>query len=239
MLSNHHDWTGLRPPDRFSYSPVVVEAAGELACFTRPEMTSERLSYPIMTPPAAQGLLTAVFWKPQIRYVIECIEVLSPPRWTTLRRNEAASGITREMVKHGGLHIEGEMNQQRMTTLLRDVHYRIHAQVWVHPEAQEQNPAKWRDQLMRRVHRGQSFRTPFLGMRELHADVQPATDAAPLQEWSEQLGVMLHSITYDEMRGSETYDWFDAQISKGVMEVPRQGLMADRQTHAQRQEAMR
>lgn len=77
--------------------------------------------------------------------------------------------------------------------------------------------------------RGQSFRTPFLGMRELHADVTPA-DATPAIGWSEDLGIMTHSITYDERTGKETYDWFDASVVDGSMRVPALGLMAQ---HAQ------
>jgi CRISPR-associated protein Cas5d len=115
--------------------------------------------------------------------------------------------------------------QQRMTTMLRDAHYRIHAHLWVHPEAEEQDASKWREQLLRRVERGQSFRTPFLGMREFHADVQKATKAQPIA-WTEDLGVMSHSITYDGS-GKETYDWFDARVEQGILRIPRVGLMAE------------
>lgn len=213
------------PIARFRYPNLVVEASGELACFTRPEFVSERVSYPIMTPTAATGLLSAVFWKPQFRWVVERIEVLAPVKWTTLRRNESGSAITRDHVTKGFLDIDDTV-QQRMTTMLRDVHYRIHANVWVHPEADEQDPAKWRDQFVRRVKRGQSFRTPFLGMREFHADVFESGDATP-ELWDEDLGVMLHSIRYDEKTGIETYDWFEAKVRSGAMEVPRTGLMAE------------
>ena len=90
----HHDWTGLEPPIRFRYPSIKVEATGDLACFTRPELVSERMSYPVMTPTAAVGLLSAVFWKPQFRWTVERIEVLAPVRWTTLRRNESETAIT-------------------------------------------------------------------------------------------------------------------------------------------------
>lgn len=222
---SHHDWSGLRAPERFRYPSLTVEASGPLACFTRPEMVSERVSYPVMSPTAAIGLLSAVLWKPQVRWVVERIEVLAPVAWTTLRRNESGSAITRDHFAQGYLDVDDTV-QQRMTTMLRDVHYRIHANLWVHPEATEQDPAKWRDQFTRRVRRGQTFRTPFLGMREFHADVFEAGDAQPI-EWHEDLGVMLHSIAYDEKTGAETYDWFEAQVVKGVLVIPRQGLMAE------------
>lgn len=224
-MGSHHLWARERPPDRFRYPPVTVEVSGEYAAFTRPEFTSERLSYPIMTPSAAVGVLTSVFWKPQFRWVIDRIEVLAPVRWTNLRRNESETAITPAHRKAGYLDLDGAV-QQRMTTMLRDVHYRIHANVWVHPEAEEQDPAKWRDQFVRRVERGQSFRTPFLGMREFHADVTPAGTGLAIG-WTEDLGIMLHSITYDDRTGKESYDWFDARVEKGVMVVPRHGLIAE------------
>ncbi|TAK68904.1 MAG: type I-C CRISPR-associated protein Cas5 [Actinomycetota bacterium] len=226
MSGSHHSWAEVATGGPFRYSSLKVEASGDLACFTRPELASERVSYPIMTPTAAVGLLSAVFWKPQFRWVVERIDVLKPVKWTTFRRNESGSAITRDHVMRGYLDVD-DMVQQRMTTMLRDVSYRIHANVSVHPEADEQDPAKWRDQFLRRVKRGQSFRQPFLGMRELHADVVEAGDSAPVQ-WDEDLGIMLHSISYDEGTGAEAYDWFEAKVSNGVMEIPRSGLMAER-----------
>lgn len=224
-MKTHHAWAGLAAPANLRYPPISVEAGGDWACFTRPEMNSERVSYPVMTPPAAVGLLSSVFWKPQMRWVIERIEVLAPVAWTTFRRNESGSAITRDHMSKGYLDVDDTV-QQRMTTMLRDVRYRIHAKVWVHPEAREQDPAKWRDQFLRRVQRGQSFRTPFLGMREFHADVSEPTDLRPV-EWTEDLGIMLHSIIYDDRTAAETYDWFEAKVVNGVLNVPRIGLMAE------------
>lgn len=220
----------MSPPEDFHKLPVQVQVRGPYAAFTRPEFTSERLSYPVMTPPAAVGLLTAIFWKPQFRYVIERIDVLAPLQWAAIRRNESGTAITPSHRAQGYLDVDTSV-QQRMTTMLRDVHYRIHANVWVHPDAEEQNPAKWRDQLRRRVDHGQSFRTPFLGMRELHADVTPA-DSTPTIDWSEDLGIMTHSISYDDRTGKETYDWFDASVAGGSMAVPRLGLMAEHNARA-------
>lgn len=229
-MSSHHEWAGLRPPEQFADPPVTCQVRGPYAAFTRPEFTSERMSYPIMTPTAAVGLLTALFWKPQIRWVVEQIDVLAEVQWTSIRRNESGTAVTPSHRTQGFLDVDTVV-QQRMTTMLRDVHYRVHAHVWVHPDAEEQNPAKWRDQFRRRVHRGQSFRTPFLGMRELHADVT-LPDATPTIAWTEGLGIMTHSIDYDEHTGKETYDWFDAKVADGAMRVPRLGLMARRTLEA-------
>jgi len=223
-MTSHHVWMGMSPPETFRDEPVTVQVRGPYAAFTRPVFTSERLSYSVMTPTAAIGLLSAIFWKPQIRWVVERIDVLAEVEWTSIRRNESGTAITPSHRAQGYLDVDTAV-QQRMTTMLRDVHYRIHAQVWVHPEAEEQNAAKWRDQFRRRVDRGQTFRTPFLGMRELHADVT-ATDATPTIDWTEDLGIMTHSITYDERTGKEAYDWFDARVVEGSMRIPRLGLMA-------------
>ena len=227
LSSAHHDWTGVTIPE-FTQQPVVMQVRGEWACFTRPEFNSERVSYPIMTPSAAVGLLSSVFWKPQFRWVIEAIDVLSPLKWITMRRNEVANPIGLQpksnTMRRGYLDASQEI-QQRMTLMLRDVHYRIFAHIWVHPRAEEQNPAKWRDQARRRIDRGQVFRTPFLGMREFHADVGPS-DSSPAVDWTEDLGLMLHSIHVDS-KGVETYDWFDARVIQGRMPVPCRGFQRD------------
>lgn len=224
-MSSHHAWEGLCPPDVFRDRPLALQVRGPYAAFTRPEFTSERMSYPLMTPTAAIGLLSSLFWKPQMRWVVTQIDVLSEVQWTSIRRNESETAITPTHRKQGYLDVDTAV-QQRMTTMLRDVHYRVHAQVWVHPDADEQDPAKWRSQFRRRVDAGQSFRTPFLGMREFHADVTPADDS-PTIDWTEDLGIMTHSITYDERTGKESYDWFDARVVGGSMAIPRLGLMAE------------
>ncbi len=218
----HHDWTGLTAPERFRYPDLSVQVRGDWACFSRPEFSSERVSYPVMTPTAAQGVLSSVFWKPQVRWIVTRIEVLAPVAWTTMRRNESGSAITDHHRKTGYLDVN-DVVQQRMTTMLRDVRYRISSNIWVHPEADEQDPAKWRAQFTRRVERGQTYRPPFLGMREFHADIEAADDSPPI-DWTEDLGIMLHSISYDERSGKETYDWFEARVDNGVLLVPRSGL---------------
>lgn len=222
-MDHYHDWSSVEPPDVFDDPPIVFEARGDLACFTRPEFQGERVSYPLMTPSAAVGLTTAIFWKPEVRYVVEAIDVLQRGGWLAMRRNEAGVPITRDAINRGGLAMD-DVVQQRMTTMLRDVAYRIHVNIWVHPGAREQSPAKWRDQLRRRIQRGQSFRTPFLGMREFHADVTDRTDESPDHTWTEDLGPMVHSIQYDDRTGKESYSFFRASINRGTMRVPRAGF---------------
>ncbi|MER5915342.1 type I-C CRISPR-associated protein Cas5c [Streptomyces sp. NPDC001982] len=228
-----------RGNDGWPFPDLVVETWGDLACFTRPELKAERVSYQVMTPSAATGLLEAIFWKPEFQYVIRRIEVLSPIRWTRLRRNEISSVITGAEVDklrtgQGRRYDAAEDRDQRSTMALRDVRYRIHAQIVVAAHARKGSaqhaPAseeKYREQLRRRVERGACFSQPFFGCREFTAffgPADPAHDRLRLQH-TEELGVMLHSIAYTPQ--GERYRWFRASLIDGVMDVPLQPLADD------------
>lgn len=218
----HHDWTGLVPPERFRYPAVVAIVTAETACFTRAEFPSERVSYQVPTPSALVGALSSVFWKPQFRWVVEAVDVLTPIRWATQMRNEV--GEVQSLRQAGEGYDVEKMRTQRQTLMLRNVAYRVHANVWVHPRATEQDPAKWRDQFHRRVARGGYFRPPYLGMREHVADFRaddPARQPIPL---TQDLGLMLHSIAFNETTGAETYTWFNARIDSGTVRYPRAGI---------------
>lgn len=203
------------------HPPLVVEVSGPLACFTRPELKVERVSYPVMTPSAARGLLEAIFWKPEFRWDVMAIEVLAPVRWFTVRRNEVKSVIfdhrVRELRRGPGRRYDVEDDRdQRNTVALRDVAYRIHAHVDVCAEGVLE--AKYREMFRRRVRQGACFSQPFLGCREFAvAAFGPPTDRAAIER-DEELGVMLHSIEYTA--GGEEYRWFRAALAAGVMEVP-------------------
>lgn len=124
----------------WAFPDLVVEAWGDAACFTRPELKAERVSYQVMTPSAARGVLEAIFWKPQFRYVVRRIEVLRPVSWLRVRRNEVKSMISPQDVKRlqsdRRHRYDPESDRdQRSTLALRDVRYRIHAQIVVAPEA--------------------------------------------------------------------------------------------------------
>lgn len=219
------DWRSLEPPDAHPFNPIAYEVTGPRACFTRPEANAERLSYPVPTPSALSGLTASIYGHPQVRWQVHQIEVLAPLRWGSLRRNETARPGSREDLKRGYLDADGAV-QQRMTSFLRDVHYRVFVHAWVHPEARETNEAKYRDQLTRRIERGQHFRQPALGMREFFADVSPLTEAKPI-DWTEDLGIMLHSIAFDDVAGTESYDYFRARIDQGVIRVPALGMLGE------------
>ncbi|MFF4260878.1 MULTISPECIES: type I-C CRISPR-associated protein Cas5c [Streptomyces] len=238
-----------RPPaDRSVGLPVDVEVWGPLACFTRPELKVERVSYPVMTPSAAKGVLEAIFWKPEMVYRVTGIEILRPVSWFSMRRNEVKTVVGSRTVRDlraGGKRFDVATERtQRATIALQDVAYRIRADVSLAPDARPREgeplvPAKYRDQFVRRVKRGACFSEPFLGCREFSAAFgpsgswQPAEtgEAAAVQPavpvpWSDELGVMLHSITYAD-DGSERYSWFRASVRNGVMEVPAVPLGAE------------
>lgn len=207
----------------WAFPDLVVETWGELACFTRPELKAERVSYPVMTPSAANGLLQAIFWKPQFNYVITRIEVLAPIQWIQLRRNEVQSMIPDQRVKQmregrGIRYDAAEDRDQRNTVALRDVRYRIHAQVAT--AVQEESPEeRYRHQLRKRVERGACFSQPFLGCREFTAGFGPVDAAYEVQrDCTQELGLMLHSIAYTSE--GERYRWFRASLVAGAMDVP-------------------
>jgi CRISPR-associated protein Cas5d len=204
--------------------PLAVEVEGPFACFTRPEFKTERLSYPVMTPSAAKGLLEAIFWKPEFTYRIARIEVLKPIRWFSVRRNEVDQTTSGDWVRRAmadtATRFDAEASRdQRHMKGLRDVAYRIVAHMDLHPHA-DAHPAKYRDQFRRRVERGACFSQPFLGTREFSASFAKPGDREPIPD-SEDLGVMLHSIDYSAKR--ETYRWFLAAMVEGVITVPEHG----------------
>lgn len=205
--------------------PLRLRVRGPLACFTRPELKVERVSYPVMTPSAARGLLEAVMWKPAIAWHIERIHVLKEIKFTAFRRNEVNRKTvvpSATVVKNGGpapLYFADEDRAQRNTVALSDVDYVIEAHFSLTNKAgTEDNVNKFMDMFTRRVARGQHFHQPYFGCREFVAEVLPPDDApGPLQE-TRDLGLMLWDIVYGEMN---TPIFFRACLSDGVLEVPR------------------
>jgi CRISPR-associated protein Cas5d len=189
----------------------------------------ERVSYPVMTPSAAVGVLESIFWKPQFHYVVTAIEVLRPIEWTTIRRNEVKSVVSASQVaamrKNPRLRYDAERDRdQRNAMVLRDAAYRIRTQMLVEPDA-EAPEGKYRDMFRRRVERGACFSQPFLGCREFSCDFGPAGATAPIGR-TEDLGVMLHSIARPA-GGGEEYRWFHARLLGGVLKVPLRPLGQD------------
>lgn len=193
--------------------PVEVRVRGPLACFTRPEMKVERVSYPVITPSAARGLLEAIFWKPQFRWQVREIVLLTPVRWASFVRNEVKALAS---VRSKGIDIT-EARTQRHTQALRDVDYLIRADVVVHPGV-EHDEAKYRDQFRRRVAKGQCFHRPYLGCREFAATFSEPDGTEQALPLTEDLGAMLLDMAYTS-EGVEPR-FFHATIADGVLKVP-------------------
>ncbi|WP_395666001.1 type I-C CRISPR-associated protein Cas5c [Methylocella sp.] len=204
---------------------------GERACFTRPEMKVERVSYDVITPSAARGILEAIHWKPAIRWIVDRIHVLRPIRFESVRRNEVGSKISesaaRAAMRSG--HLDGlalavdEDRQQRASTVLRDVAYVIEAHFertarW----GADDNDAKHVDMARRRAAAGQCFQRPCLGTREFAADFSLLDGAMPAPHESllgrRDLGYMLLDIDFS---AGATPVFFRAEMVDGVISPPR------------------
>jgi CRISPR-associated protein Cas5d len=153
--------------------PVTVQVSGDAALFTRPELKVERVTYPVMTPSAAVGVLEAIYWKPEMRYQIVAIEVLKPVRQFTVRRNETTDVAPMAEAVKGTRRVDtAARRDQRNAVCLRDVAYRIHAHIELADHA-DKPVAAYRDQLRRRLRRGACFQMPYLGTREFTATAWP------------------------------------------------------------------
>jgi len=230
---------------------ITLKVSGDYALFSRPEMKVERVSYDVMTPSAARGVLEAIYWKPQIRWIINEIHVLNPIRFTNIRRNEISSKISVKGatgVNAAMLNPEirptmdvSENRQQRASLLLKDVAYIIKAHVHVLDTRMEKGDAslpepesvgKHLEMFKRRARKGQAFQQPYFGCREFPVRFElietegdlPAPDASFLGV--KDLGFMLHDIEFDQDRAtkkvkSTTPHFFRASMTDGVIKVPQ------------------
>lgn len=207
-----------------------LELTAPWACFTRPEMKVERVSYDVITPSAARACFEAILWKPAICWHICKIEVLKPIRWINLRRNEVAGVTSTRNVEtairagegHLAQYIEEE-RQQRAGLFLRDVAYRVHANLHVLPSATLDNtPMKFQEMFARRASKGQCVNQPYLGCREFAAAFRlvtdPAAEPAPIAE-TRDLGFMLHDLDFTRPADPQPR-FFRASMNSGVVEVP-------------------
>jgi CRISPR-associated protein Cas5d len=205
-----------------------LEVAGDFACFTRPEMKVERVSYDVITPSAARAVFEAILWKPQMRWRVTRIEVLAPIRWINLRRNEVGAVVSTRNVQQAmnagrgdlGLFVEDE-RQQRAGLFLRDVAYRLHAELTLTPRADDPL-IKYTEMFARRAAKGQCVNQPYLGCREFAAAFRlvddPAAERAAIQE-SRDLGWMLHDLDFTNLADPQPR-FFRAEMKDGVVVVP-------------------
>lgn len=212
------------PPKRSR--TMFLRAWGPNACFTRPEMKVERVSYDVMTPSAARGVLEAILWKPAIGWVVERIDILKPIRWESVRRNEVGSRMS---PRSEGLFIE-EQRQQRAGLFLRDVDYLIHAHFKLTDKAgPEDTVVKFQEMFQRRAENGQCFNQPYLGCREFSCSFEYFRSGSKLPTPTYEtpdlgfgaprdLGFMLYDMAFS---GDEAMPmWFRATIDKGTVIVP-------------------
>lgn len=207
-----------------NYSPLAVKVWGEWALFTRPEMKVERVTYPVMTPSAARGVLEAICWKPQFRWRIQEIWVLNELRYFSILRNEVNSRASERSAagwqQRGGGYDASADRAQRHSLALRDVAYVIRAQIELKPGV-EDDPAKFRDQFRRRVQNGRCFATPYLGCREFAAAFGPVAPTDQPIDRTEDLGPMLLDLEYDsDGSGRGRPRFFDARLERGALRVP-------------------
>jgi len=209
-------------------SPFRIKVNGENACFTRPEMKVERVSYEVMTPSAARGILEAILWKPAIKWRILQIDVLKPIRWESVRRNEVSKKAVKPTAAHIagtsgeplGLYIEKE-RQQRAGLFLRNVAYVIHADFSLTERAgPEDSAVKFTEMFIRRTTKGQCFHRPYFGCREFPVDfefIPKETDPIPGIPLTRDLGWMLYDIDFT---GKEPMPmFFHAQLKNGILDL--------------------
>ena len=208
---------------------IKLKVWGDYACFTRPEMKVERVSYDVMTPSAARGILEAIHWKPAIRWIIDTIHVLRPIRFDNIRRNEVAGKIPkpnpktvmRDEKRLYYLVDDGNNRQQRATTLLRDVEYVIEAHFELTEKAgTDDKEGKHLDIFNRRAQKGQFFHQPCLGCREFPASFEPVKGAIPESCYagqSRELGYMLLDIDF---ANNMTPLFFKAVMEDGIIQPP-------------------
>lgn len=225
-----------------------LEVSGNFACFTRPEMKVERVSYDVITPSAARGIFSAIFWKPAIRWRITKIEVLNPIRWTSVRRNEVSAVAS---PKTEGIFVE-DVRQQRAGLILRDVRYRLYAEFdFIPPEKRspsanpapewltdaeeaelyrqaetrpDEKEAKYAAIFDRRATKGQYFMHPYLGCREFSCDEirfikDVASEPAKPIDVTRDLGFMLYDMDYTDSKDIKPM-FFRPQMVNGVITVP-------------------
>lgn len=210
---------------------ICLEVWGDYACFSRLEMKVERVSYDIMTPSAARGLLESIFWHPGLRWHIDRIRVCAPIRFTNVRRNEVkavASARTARTVMERGKGelylVTSENIQQRASLLLQDVHYVIEAHFdMTDRAAPSDNPGKFQDIMKRRIQKGQFYSQPYFGCREFPAHFKSCEEVPPcpdeLAGKTIDLGYMPWDMDYSNPENI-TPLFFRAALKNGVLEVP-------------------
>lgn len=200
---------------------VNVKVLGDFACFTRPDLKVERMSYPCMTPSAARGILDSILWKPEFQWYIRKIIVLMPVKFESIKRNEIKARQGKEPV------IIEDKRVQRNSIILKNVAYIIEASIYQHEYSSTNPPKKYVEMFRRRVKKGQCWRRPFLGTREFYAEfIAPDGTEKPIGE-TIPIGSMLFDIFYDSSGKPSPLFFYDVAVVNGVLncEVPENDKM--------------
>lgn len=209
--------------------PLRLRVWGERACFTRPEMKVERVSYHVMTPSAARGILEAIMWRPEMRWRVDRIDVLNPIRWDSVRRNEVSHTVPiRNLVTvmNGGSAALGfdieTVRQQRAAMILRAVDYVIHARIELTAKAgSDDTLTKYLEMFRRRAEGGQCFHRPYLGTREFAANFALVADGMPSPTpIAEDIDLGLMLLDIDHSGPSPAPLFFPARLENGSLAVP-------------------
>ena len=209
---------------------IRVEVWGDYALFSRPEMKVERVSYDVITPSAARGLLESIYWHPGLSWKIDRIYVCNPIRFTNIRRNEVKDVVSGSNVKSvmksgkGEIYIAtSESIQQRAAMVLKDVRYVIEAHFdMTDNAAASDNPGKFQDIMKRRLERGQFYSMPYMGTREFPAHFKPCIEIPECPDelkGTRDLGWMLLDMDYTD-RSDIQPRFFRATMTDGVIDVP-------------------
>lgn len=200
---------------------IKVKVCGDFACFTRPDLKVERMTYPCMTPSAARGILDSILWKPEFQWYVRRILVLKPVRFATIKRNEINSKQGRTPI------VIEDKRAQRNSVILKDVAYIIEASIYQRQLSERNKPEKYVGRkgidgdndgiFIRRLKKGQCWRRPYLGTREFSAEfMEPDGNEQPIQEII-PVGSMLFDIFYNDKGKPEPLFFYDVAIRNGVL----------------------
>ena len=198
-----------------------IKVNGGFACFTRPDLKVERMSYPCMTPSAARGILDSILWKPEFQWYVRKIWVLKPVQFFTIKRNELNSKQRRNPI------IIEEKRAQRNSIVLKEVSYIIEASVYQEPVSDKNPPVKYVKMFQRRVRNGQCWRRPYFGTREFSAEfMEPNDKENPISE-TIPIGSMVFDIFYNKNGKPEPLFFYDVAVKNGFLncEVPENEKM--------------
>ena len=206
---------------------IKVKVSAPYACFTRPDLKVERMTYPCMTPSAARGVLDSILWKPEFKWHILRVNMLKPLQFASIKRNELS-----DKQSHEPIYVdEAKRRAQRNSIVLRDVSYIIEAAIYQDSPDAKNTPEKYRAMFNRRVAKGQCYRRPYLGCREFAAEFYPVEPGdSPISE-TIPIGSMLLDIFFDKSGKPSPRFFYDVFVKEGVLDCSEQYLEMLKSSH--------